>query len=92
MKTRVYIAWVTPMSRTRPARSAKTRDSWFGSPNSLTSSAPDTLKRSVIVVFISAFSEYDSRARAATRLPSQRAGSMKTGNSARATSVICHDR
>ena len=44
------------MSRTRPARSPNERDSSAGRPNSLTSSAPDTLNRSVIVVFIDAFS------------------------------------
>lgn len=43
------------MSRTRPARSAKTassRDDW---PKSLVSSAPATLKRSLMVVVIAAF-------------------------------------
>ena len=44
------------MSRTRPARCSNAPVSSAGRPNSLTSIAPDTLKRSVIVVFISAFS------------------------------------
>ena len=43
-----------PMSRTRPARSEKAPLSSGSRPNSLTSSAPATLNRSVIVVFISA--------------------------------------
>src|ERR1039457_5097327 len=44
-----YMAWVTPISRTRPARSAKTSDSCLGRPKSLTSIAPATLTRSVMV-------------------------------------------
>ena len=55
-KIRPYIAEVMPMSRTRPARWAKASSSAPGRPKSLTSSAPETLKRSVIVVFISALS------------------------------------
>ena len=56
MKIRPYIAVVMPMSRTRPARSRKDAASTSGRPNSVTSSAPDTLNRSVVVVFIDAFS------------------------------------
>ncbi len=48
------MAWVTPMSRTRPAFFSKVVRSSSGRPNSLTSSAPETLNRSVMVVFISA--------------------------------------
>ncbi len=55
-KIRPYIAEVMPMSRTRPALSRNACSSRSGRPNSLTSSAPETLKRSVIVVFISALS------------------------------------
>ncbi len=54
MKKRAYMAWVTPMSRTRPAFDSKASRSWAGRPNSLTNSAPDTLKRSVMVLFICA--------------------------------------
>jgi hypothetical protein len=57
MKMPPYIACVTPMSRTRPARSLNTRVSAGGSPKSFTKRAPETLKRSLIVVFISALSE-----------------------------------
>ena len=46
----------TPMSRTRAARSAKRAASTSGRPNSLTSSAPATPNRSVIVAFIFASS------------------------------------
>ena len=49
MNTRVYMACVIPMSRTRPAFSSKLRISRMGSPNSFTRSAPATLKRSVII-------------------------------------------
>jgi hypothetical protein len=49
MNTVVYIAWVTPMSRTRPAFSSKLWISRSGCPKSRTSSAPATLKRSVII-------------------------------------------
>ena len=52
MKNRAYMAWVTPMSRTRPALLSKASRSSSGRPNSLTRRAPDTLKRSFMVVFI----------------------------------------
>ena len=54
MKTRPYMAEVTPMSRTRPARSRNDAASSAGRPNSETSSAPETLNRSVVVEFIEA--------------------------------------
>ena len=56
MKTRQYMALVTPMSRTRPAWSRKRRSSVSGRPNSLTSRAPETLKRSVMILPICALS------------------------------------
>ncbi len=52
MNTRVYMACVTPMSRTRPALSSKLWISRMGSPKSFTRSAPATLKRSVIIEVI----------------------------------------
>ena len=79
------------MSRTRPARSPNERDSSAGRPNSLTSSAPDTLNRSVIVAFIEAFSPYDSRVIACSRCPIRRAGSTKTGSRTSESTVICQD-
>ena len=54
MKNRAYMAWVTPMSRTRPALDSNSERSSSGRPNSFTSRAPDTLNRSFIVLFISA--------------------------------------
>jgi hypothetical protein len=54
MNTVMYIAWLTPMSRTRPAFSSNIRTSRIGWPNSLTSSAPATLKRSLIIEVIEA--------------------------------------
>ena len=44
------------MSRTRAARPRKASASTEGRPKSLTSSAPETLNRSVIVEFIDALS------------------------------------
>ena len=55
MKTRPYIAVVIPMSRTRPARSPNDSASTSRRPNRMTSKAPDTLNRSVVVVFMEAF-------------------------------------
>ena len=55
-KNRAYRDWVTPMSRTRPACARNSASSALGCPNSLTRSAPDTLKRSTIVVFMSPMS------------------------------------
>ena len=54
--TRPYMAWVTPMSRTRPAAERNGPSGSSGRPKSLTSSAPATLKRSVIVVEVTALS------------------------------------
>ena len=71
-KTRPYIACVTPMSRTRPALLGERRRLLVGGrPNSLTSSAPATLNRSVIVVLISALSCIASRVIACSRRPTQ---------------------
>ena len=55
-----YIAVCTPMSRTRPARLPKVSVSSRGRPNSLTSIAPATLNRSVMVEPIAASSCIDS--------------------------------
>ncbi len=54
MKNRAYIAWVTPMSRTRAAFDSNSDRSCCGRPNSFTSMAPATLNRSFIVLFICA--------------------------------------
>ncbi len=54
--TRPYMAVVMPMSRTRPAFSRNALSSASGRPNSLTSRAPETLKRSVIELVICALS------------------------------------
>ena len=53
-KMRLYMAEVTPMSRTRPALASNVPVSARGWPNNFTSKAPATLKRSLMVVFISA--------------------------------------
>ena len=73
----------TPMSRTR-RRGRRTRSSSSaGRPNSLTSRAPATLKRSVIRVPTSAFCTICSWARLASRRPISRAGTRKNGTSTR---------
>ncbi len=51
-KTHCTIAVRTPMSRTRPARSANSADSRAGRPNSFTKVAPGAENRSVICVLI----------------------------------------
>ena len=56
-----YIAVTTPMSRTRAARSRNASLSSARVPNSLTSIAPATLNRSVMVEPSSALSCIDSR-------------------------------
>ena len=53
-KTWLYMADVTPMSRTRPARSENAASSSGGLPKSLVSNAPATLKRSLMVAVIAA--------------------------------------
>ena len=50
------------------------------------------MKRSLIMVFISALRLYASRVILASRLPTQRAGKMNTGNMSRASTVICQLR
>ena len=57
----------------------------------MTSSAPATLNRSVIVPLIRAFRLYDSRVIDWSRRPSSRAGTTKTGSSTSEISVICQD-
>ena len=91
MKKRAYIAWVTPMSRTRPALDSKASRSSRGRPNSLTSSAPDTLNRSFMVLFISALMAYDSRVITDSRRPTRLAGNTKMGRMIRLIRVICQE-
>ena len=64
-----YSAVTTPMSRTRAARPANTSASSPGRPNSLTSMAPATLKRSVMVEPIWASSCIDSLVSRCSRRP-----------------------
>ncbi len=89
-RARPCSAVVTPMSATCAARSWKTARSCSARPNSFTSSAPDTLKRSVIVEFIAALSCMLCRDRPCRRRPTIRAGTMNSGSSATASSVTRH--
>ena len=82
----------TPMSRTRPARSAELVDLPVARPNSFTSSAPDTSKRSVIWVFIEALRSMPSRVMPAGGGPTRLAGMMNTGSTTSARSVSRHSR
>ena len=79
------------MSRTRAALVANSVDSSSSRPKIFTSRAPETLNRSVIVWLIAALTCIDSRVIAASRLPTQRAGSTNSGSSASEMRVICHD-
>ena len=80
------------MSRTRPARSWKSADSRSGLPNSFTSRAPETLKRSVMLLFIEASSWNDSRVSFCIPRPTRLAGMMNVGTMTRAMSVSRHSR
>ena len=80
------------MSRTRPARSENSADSRAGEPKSFTSSAPETLKRSVMVVFIDALRSNPSRVIACSRRPTRLAGTTKTGRITTPSSVRRHSR
>ena len=90
-KTRPIIAIWTPTSRTWPARSANCSSSSRRRPNSVTSRAPATLKRSVERVARSALSVIDCRVRPLSRRPTYRAGRRNTGSSTSAATVIGHD-
>ena len=76
------------MSRTPAALSAKPASSRSRRPNSITSSAPATLKRSFMVVFMSALSCIDSRVMAWSRRPTRLAGSRNRGSTATAIRVM----
>ncbi len=86
-----FIAIRTPMSRTRPARSAYSASSRASLPKTLTSRAPATLKRSVMRLPMSALSPIWACVRPASRWPITRAGMMKNGTSASAARVSCQD-
>ena len=89
-KVRLNRALRMPMSRTRPACPAKPSRSSSGRPKSLTSHAPETLNRSVIVAFIEAFRFMPSRVMSATVLPTRRAGRMNIGSRTMASRVMRH--
>ncbi len=80
------------MSRTRAARFAKSSRSrsWF--PKSFTTSAPETLKRSAIVLFMDASSWKPSRVTLCSRRPMRRAGMMKAGSTTSVRTVSRHSR
>src|SRR4051812_31094258 len=92
MNVRPYIAVVTPMSRTRPARTEKDLDSSSGRPNSDTNSAPETLNRSVMVVVMDALSPYDSLVSVCNLRPNRLAGSTNTGSRINDSRVTCQDK
>ncbi|MDI2023390.1 hypothetical protein PJL18_03938 [Paenarthrobacter nicotinovorans] len=80
-----------PISRTRPARSANSRDSSSGRPNSFTSVAPGAEKRSVICVPMAALWAAASRRRSASLEPMRRAGMRKIGSSTMASTVTSQE-
>ena len=79
-----------PMSRTRPARAEKSSASSSWRPKSFTSSAPATLNRSVMVLFIEALRFMPSRVMACRPRPTRRAGSTNTGRITTASRVSRH--
>ena len=89
MKKTRLTAIDTPESRTPAARSAYSSSSVAGRPKRRTSSAPPTLKRSVIRACMSALSAICVRVSAERRAPMKRAGTRKIGTSSSASSVIC---
>ena len=87
-----YMAVTTPMSRTRAARPANTSVSWSGFPNSLTSIAPATLNRSVMVEPMAASSCIDSRVSRCSRRATSRAGITNAGIITSVMIVTSQDR
>ena len=78
------------MSRTCPARSENVSDSRRCLPKSFTTSAPPTLNRSAMVLFIDAFSCMLSRVRRCSFGPIRFAGMMKSGRMASVSRVSRH--
>ena len=81
-----------PRSRTRAAFVAKTASSSSRRPNSLSSIAPPTLKRSVMALPMSALPSICSRVSPASRLLTQREMRSRIGKSARHIKVTCQLR
>ena len=90
--TRLYIADARRCrARRRPAAKPSVSSS-PERPNSFTSRAPATPKRSVIVVFIEALRSMPWRVIACKRRPTRRVGSRKSGASTSPRSVSRHSR
>ena len=92
VKPRPYIALRTPRSRTAAARDPNPSRSSLWRPNSLTTIAPATLSRSVIVVFIAALCSICSRVSPCRTRPTRFVGSRNSGSSARASKGSRHSR
>ena len=90
ISTREYMAEVTPMSRTWPARSANSSRSRSCLPKSFTTSAPATLNRSAIVLLIDALRLKPSRVMTCSFRPMRRAGMMNAGSTTSVRSVRRH--
>ena len=88
-KKRPFMAILTETSRTAPARLANWSCSSSSRPNSLTSSAPLTLNRSVIIDDMSPFSSICCRVRSASLRPTILAGIRKIGSITSAAKVSC---
>ena len=88
-KKRWMSAIRTPRSRTTAALVANVASSSDRRPNSLSSIAPPTLKRSVIALPRSALPSICSRVRPASRLPTIRELISRIGNISRHSSVTC---
>ena len=89
MKKRPFMAIRTEMSRTAAARSAKRSCSSARRPKRVTSRAPETPNRSVMVADRSPLSCICSRVSPASLAPTIRAGIKKTGSMTSAARVSC---
>ena len=90
-KIRVTSEIRMPRSRTTPAFSAYRASSSSRRPNSLSSSAPPTLNRSVIMLPRSALPFICARVSPLIWRPTQREATSSSGNRARQARVICQD-
>ena len=81
-----------PMSATSSAFLPNCADSTFGRPNSFTSSAPETLKRSVMNAFIDEFRSICLRAAFDCSVPTRLLTTKRIGTTVSDSSVTCHDR
>src|SRR5664280_2834789 len=91
-KKRPIMAIRMPVRCTAAAVLANCSCSSLARPKSFTSSAPETLNRSVMAPDSSPLSCWAVRVRSASFVPTSRAGTRKIGSRISAASVSCHER